>query len=80
MLKTATDRNKTRKSDEVGFRKPGPEIFGILLERNALNPARCAFIDDTVTHCETARSLGFVVIRHLSPFQLRSDLQELGIP
>jgi len=67
-------------SGEVGVKKPDPAIFRILIERNSLNPARTVFIDDTAVHCETARSLGFAVIQHLSPSQLRSNLQKIGIP
>jgi len=67
-------------SGEVGFRKPNPAIFRLMIKKNGLNPARTVFIDDTMGHIEAARSLGLIGIRHLSPAQLRADLLKLGIP
>jgi 2-haloacid dehalogenase len=66
-------------SGEVGIRKPNPAIFRLLLERHQLEPAKTLFIDDTAAHIEAARALGFMAIRHISPAQLRTELDNLGI-
>ncbi len=66
-------------SGQVKLRKPDPAIFRLLLERNRLDPARTAFIDDTAEHVVTARSLGMHGI-HLAPgVSLRRELASLGL-
>jgi len=67
-------------SGEVGFKKPSPEIFQLLLSKHKLDPGRCVFIDDTSGHVAAARSLGLNGIVYQSPVQLRQDLGRLGLP
>lgn len=38
--------------------KPGPEIYRILLDRFALDPADCLFVDDMPQNVEGARAVG----------------------
>ncbi len=45
-------------SYEINFRKPNADIFEFVLKENDLNPAETLFIDDTLEHIETAKSLG----------------------
>ena len=66
-------------SGEVGFRKPNPAIFNLLLETNSLNPSKTVFIDDTRIHIEAAKSLGLITIHYISPLQLRAEMVRLGI-
>ena len=66
-------------SGEVGMVKPDPAIFRLLLERHGLRPASTAYIDDTETNVQVARSLGMIGIRFESPGQLRAELAALGL-
>ncbi len=45
-------------SHEVGMRKPDPEIFQYVLEKNSLDPGETLFIDDTEEHTQSASRLG----------------------
>lgn len=47
-------------SCEVGVVKPSPNIYEILLERYALNPAETIFIDDRIENVAAAEAFGMV--------------------
>jgi putative hydrolase of the HAD superfamily len=49
-------------SHHIGLRKPGKEIFELILQQNSLSPEKTLFIDDSFQHIETARSLGLQTI------------------
>jgi len=53
-------------SHEIGLRKPTPEVFNMILEKNDLVPETTLFIDDTLEHIQTAKSLGLKTW-HLQP-------------
>lgn len=53
-------------SHEIGFRKPGAEIFEFILQEGSLLAAETLFIDDTLGNIETAQSMGFKT-HHLLP-------------
>jgi putative hydrolase of the HAD superfamily len=53
-------------SNEIGLRKPGPEIFEFILQEGDLKASETLFIDDTLDNIETAQKLGFKT-HHLSP-------------
>ena len=44
----------------IHLSKPGKEIFEFVLNDSRLDPAQTLFIDDTLKHIETARSLGII--------------------
>lgn len=50
--------NEVYYSHKVGMRKPDVEIFEMVLGRNSLNKSKTLFIDDTLEHIESAKSLG----------------------
>jgi len=50
-------------SFEVGIEKPDPRFFLTFLERHALRPARCLYVDDLEENVAAARSEGLVVVR-----------------
>lgn len=52
--------DKVYYSYEVGQRKPNPEIFGLVLQENGLEPNETLFIDDTLEHIESAKKLGLL--------------------
>lgn len=59
--------------------KPDPRIFEVLFERNALDPADCLFIDDSLDNIEAARDLGMTGHHFHDAAALETDLVRLGI-
>lgn len=60
--------------------KPDPRIFGILIERARLTPARTAFVDDSAANIEAARALGFQAHLFAGADGFRGWLRGLGAP
>jgi len=46
-------------SNEIGYRKPDPEIFSYIIEDSKINPEESLFIDDIPANTKSAESLGF---------------------
>lgn len=59
--------------------KPAPRIYKILLERFALRPSECLFIDDNKSNVAGALALGIQAIWFRSSQQLKEDLQDMKI-
>ena len=59
--------------------KPDPALFEITLKRINRKAGECLFIDDSLANLVTARKMGFITIRYLSPAQLKRDLYQLSI-
>jgi len=66
-------------SGEHKTTKPDPAIFEIALKRINRKAGECLFIDDSLANLVTARKMGFITIRYLSPAQLKRDLFQLSI-
>jgi 2-haloacid dehalogenase len=66
-------------SGEVGFIKPDPRIFQVLLDRNGIAPESAVFIDDVAVNAAAASRLGIHGIHFRSPDQLRRDLAAVGL-
>jgi 2-haloacid dehalogenase len=66
-------------SGEVGFIKPDPRIFQILLDRNGIAAESAVFIDDVAANAAAAARLGIHGIHFRSPDQLRRDLAAVGL-
>jgi len=66
-------------SGQIGYKKPDPEPFQILLHELKLDAGDCVFIDDMEDNIQEARRQGFDVIKFSSPEQLRADLVDLGL-
>ena len=47
-------------SHEVGIRKPDPKIFDKVLKAHSLKPEETLFVDDSIQHVESAKTLGIV--------------------
>ena len=45
-------------SHELGFRKPNKSIFEYVLDNANIKPEETLFIDDTLDHINTAKTLG----------------------
>lgn len=54
-------------SSEVHVIKPDERIYKILLERLALKPEECLYIDDTKEYIEAAEKLGFWTVHFKEP-------------
>ena len=63
-------------SQEVGFRKPGEEIFRHALREMNWQPADTLFIEDSPQHIVTARRLGLRVLHLAPPLTLTTALPE----
>ena len=66
-------------SGAVGFVKPEPEIFQILLAKIGRPAEECLFIDDSLPNIQQANTMGFQTIHFVSPSQLRDTLVQLGL-
>lgn len=66
-------------SCEQGTVKPEPQIFRILLDRYALDPAQTLFIDDRPANLETARTFGIetFLFDHRDPQRSCEQLREM---
>ena len=51
-------------SYKLGCMKPDPRIWLWLLERAALRPEDCVYVDDIEAYCSTAASLGMTALRY----------------
>jgi len=67
-------------SGEVGYVKPQPEIYQILLDKIRRPAAECLFIDDALPNISQAQRMGFTVVHFQSPEQLEASLRDLRIP
>jgi epoxide hydrolase-like predicted phosphatase len=64
-------------SEEVGLRKPDPEIFELTVRRLDVAPRQCVFVDDHPDHLKAALDAGMKTVLHRSPEQTISELEEL---
>ena len=63
----------------AGMTKPDPNVYRLLLADCGLDPAACAFVDDTPENVDVARALGFTGIVFTSYEDLIGALARLGI-
>ena len=66
-------------SGEVRVAKPDHRIFRLALERNGLEAARTAFIDDASANVAAAHALGLAAVQFVDARSLRLDLARLGL-
>lgn len=68
-------------SNEVGMRKPSPEIYREAARRLDLDPGACVFVDDLRANVEAAERVGMRGILHERAEETIPLLQELlGVP
>ena len=60
-------------SFEIGMRKPHPEVFNHVLDKNGLNASETVFIDDSAQHIKGAASVGIKAV-HLTGEKTILDL------
>jgi glucose-1-phosphatase len=61
----------------VGYRKPDPEVFRVVLRRANIPPQKAVFIDDIESHVHAARSIGIRAYQFVNARQLMSDLADV---
>lgn len=66
-------------SGEVGFAKPEPEIYQILLDKIGRPAHECLFIDDSLPNIQQANKIGFQTLHFESPEQLEEELKRLQL-
>lgn len=66
-------------SGAVGFVKPEPEIYHLMLGKTGVPAYECLFIDDSLSNIRQAHTMGFKTIHFTSPEQLRQELIEMEL-
>jgi 2-haloacid dehalogenase len=66
-------------SGAVGYNKPEPEIYHILLERIGRPARECMFIDDSFANIQQAQKIGFTAVQFESPEQLAQTLHDMEL-
>jgi len=66
-------------SGQVGYIKPEPEIYQLLLDRFELEPAETLFIDDSKENIEAAKEFGLRTIHYKNPEQLQREIKHLNL-
>jgi 2-haloacid dehalogenase len=66
-------------SGKVGYVKPEPEIYHILLKKIGKPAQECLFIDDSLPNIKQANTMGFKTIHFSSSEQLRRDLTQMEL-
>jgi 2-haloacid dehalogenase len=66
-------------SGEEKIRKPFPEIYRLLIDRFAIEPAKAIYVDDNIRNVLPARELGFHGIHFRTPALFKKELEGLGV-
>ncbi len=64
-------------SDQVGLRKPDPEIFALTLTRLKLSGEQCVYVDDVARYLPAARALGMATIHATDPMTTVTELERV---
>ncbi|MFT3894784.1 MAG: HAD family phosphatase [Anaerolineales bacterium] len=66
-------------SGAVGYNKPEPEIYHILLRKIGRPAQECLFIDDSLPNIQQAQQIGFATIHFESSEHLKKSLQNMNL-
>jgi 2-haloacid dehalogenase len=66
-------------SSYVGYVKPEPEIYQLILNKIKRPALECLLVDDSLPNIEQANRMGFVTIQYRSSAQLKLELEKLSI-
>ena len=66
-------------SGAVGYIKPEPEIYQIMLDKIQRPAQECLFIDDSLPNILQANKMGFATVHFISSAQLENELTQMGI-
>ncbi|MGB3446483.1 MAG: HAD-IA family hydrolase [Xanthobacteraceae bacterium] len=62
-------------SAKIGFRKPDPRIYQMMIEALGVDPKNCVYLDDLGVNLKPARAMGMTTIKVLSGDQAITDLE-----
>jgi putative hydrolase of the HAD superfamily len=71
--------NPTLLSCDVGYTKPDPKIYDLLLKKLHLSPEECLLIDNKMDNVLAAQNMGFDSICFTSSEQLLMELKKRGL-
>jgi HAD superfamily hydrolase (TIGR01509 family) len=63
----------------VGFVKPEPEIYLLMLAKIGKPAGECLFIDDALPNIRQANTMGFKTIHFTSSTQLRDEIHRMEL-
>ena len=66
-------------SYQVGYMKPGPQIFRVAIDKAGVAPEKIFFADDRIENVEAACSAGIQAIQFKSEKQLQLEMNARGI-
>jgi 2-haloacid dehalogenase len=66
-------------SGAVGYVKPEPEIYQIMLDKIGRAAKECLLIDDSLPNIIQANKIGFVTVHFQSPPELEKEIIQLGL-
>ena len=61
-------------SAKIGLRKPGPRIYQVMVEKFAVHPKHCVYLDDLGVNLKLARETGMTTIKVLNAAQAIGEL------
>ena len=64
-------------SQQIGLRKPEPQVFAYVVEQGVFNPARTLFIDDTIGNLVGAQKVGIQTLLHNQNTPLDVTIEKL---
>lgn len=66
-------------SAEIGFQKPNPKAFEVLLSELDVEPSELIFTDDSIPSLSTSEEIGYTPILFKDYDQFRQELVNLGV-
>lgn len=66
-------------SFETGYIKPEKEIYHFIMDKYALSPEACVFIDDNAANLVYPRELGWSTVQFQEFSQVQEELKALGV-
>src|ERR1700712_4078634 len=62
-------------SAKIGFRKPDPRIYQMMIGALGVDPKRCVYLDDLGVNLKPAREMGMITIKVLNAEQAITELE-----
>lgn len=67
-------------SSDVGYSKPNPKIYRLIIDKLGVRPEECIFIDNRKRNIIPAQSLGLKVVLARKPEQVVADVKNMLHP
>lgn len=66
-------------SEDIGFKKPDPKAFNVLLKKFNIKPEELIFVDDSKSSLSSASIIGYNPILFIDNNRLKNDLRKLNV-